>query len=158
MNMFSGVVGCRKEQQKNNVNSKGVATLDSPVMSPVTLCCANEVRTSARLGLCSGAAMSDGNTSEKDAVQDPPIDGGLRGWSAGTSRNIIICFRPLISLSVAGAWLIQFCMVGTVTSFGVTQTYYKQQFLSKYTLSQLSWIGSVQLFLEYIFGLSVGQL
>jgi hypothetical protein len=49
-------------------------------------------------------------------------------------------------------------MTGTVISFGVTQTYYKQHFLSEYTLSQLSWIGSVQLFLEYIFGLSVGQL
>lgn len=102
--------------------------------------------------------MSNSNTSERDAPQEPLIDGGWRGWSTGTFCDVIICLQRLISHSVAGVWLLQFCMTGTVISFGVTQTYYKQHFLSEYTLSQLSWIGSVQLFLEYIFGLSVGHL
>ncbi|ETW75337.1 MFS monocarboxylate transporter [Heterobasidion irregulare TC 32-1] len=82
------------------------------------------------------------STSENTSSPQPvSLDGGLRGWCA-----------------VAGAWFIQFCMVGTVTSFGVTQTYYAQHFLTRYTLSDLSWIGTAPLFLEYFFGLSVGQL
>jgi hypothetical protein len=46
------------------------------------------------------------------------IDGGLRGW-----------------LTVLGAWLFQFSMVGAVTAFGSYQTFYESDWLN---VSQLS--------------------
>ena len=83
------------------------------------------------------------------------VDGGARGWSA-----------------VLGAWLFQFAMVGTVSAFGSFQTFYEDQWLKvsghllvlnrvdalsdrsirlqTYTESSISWIGSLQLFLEFL--------
>ena len=83
------------------------------------------------------------------------IDGGARGWSA-----------------VLGAWLFQFSMVGAITAFGSYQTFYEDQWLNvsshsllldraytpsdqsirlqTYSQSSISWIGSLQLFLEFL--------
>ncbi|GAA5822315.1 hypothetical protein JCM11251_006298 [Rhodosporidiobolus azoricus] len=55
-------------------------------------------------------------------------DGGLRAWSV-----------------VAGAWCISFTSWGVTNSFGVFQTYYQQNQLSRYSHSEISWIGSLQL-------------
>lgn len=69
------------------------------------------------------------------------IDGGARGWSA-----------------VLGAWLFQFSMVGAVSSFGSYQTFYEDQWLNTYSESSVSWIGSLQLFLEFFLGVFGGLL
>ncbi|KAI8819709.1 MFS general substrate transporter [Fimicolochytrium jonesii] len=79
-------------------------------------------------------------TTHVTAVDEQP-DGGLRGW-----------------LTVFGSWLFQFCMVGAVTSFGAYQDFYSERFLSNVAPSAISWIGTIQLFLEYFLGLSVGRL
>ncbi|KAF8625089.1 hypothetical protein AX15_005568 [Amanita polypyramis BW_CC] len=57
-------------------------------------------------------------------------EGGLWGW-----------------LAVAGSFLLQFSCFGYMLSFGVYNDYYIRVYLNeKYTSSQISWIGSVQLF------------
>ncbi|PPQ86182.1 hypothetical protein CVT25_006925 [Psilocybe cyanescens] len=60
-------------------------------------------------------------------------------------------------LTVFGAWMIQFCTYGYVSAFGVYQDYYSRYFLSRETPSSISWIGSIQLFLQYAAGIFVGQ-
>ncbi|KAF9447281.1 MFS general substrate transporter [Macrolepiota fuliginosa MF-IS2] len=61
-------------------------------------------------------------------------------------------------LIVVGTWLVQFCTYGYVSAFGVYQDYYAREFLSNKTPSQISWIGSVQLFLQYALGVVVGRI
>lgn len=60
--------------------------------------------------------------------------------------------------TVLGAWLIQFCTVGTTTSFGVFQDYYRTTYLKGYSSSTISWIGGVQIFLELASGPIGGKL
>ncbi|KAF9001669.1 major facilitator superfamily domain-containing protein [Cyathus striatus] len=69
----------------------------------------------------------------------PPVhvipDGGLRAWS-----------------TVFGAFLVIFCTFGYFNAFGVYEAYYVDTFLSTQTSSTISWIGSVQLCLQFAFG------
>ncbi|KAI0037013.1 major facilitator superfamily domain-containing protein, partial [Vararia minispora EC-137] len=69
-----------------------------------------------------------------------PSDGGMRAW-----------------LTIFGAWLVQFCTYGTVASFGVYQDFYTREFLVNSTASDISWIGSLQLALQYLPGFFVGR-
>ncbi|KDQ54083.1 hypothetical protein JAAARDRAFT_38694 [Jaapia argillacea MUCL 33604] len=78
-------------------------------------------------------------TTPHSAVNDPP-DGGWRAW-----------------LTIAGAWMIQFSTFGHVSAFGVYQAFYTRDFLSYKSASEISWIGSVQLFLLYAPGVLVGR-
>ncbi|XP_006455465.1 hypothetical protein AGABI2DRAFT_75392, partial [Agaricus bisporus var. bisporus H97] len=55
-------------------------------------------------------------------------------------------------------WLVQFCTYGYVSAFGVYQDYYTRDYLSASTPSDISWIGSVQLFLQYALGIVVGRI
>ncbi|KAJ6576449.1 major facilitator superfamily domain-containing protein [Mycena vulgaris] len=88
---------------------------------------------------------SESNITEKSELSPggngEQIDGGVRGWS-----------------TVAGAWLIQFCVFGVANSFGTTETYYVNHTLSHNTPSQINWIGSIQLFLELCLGVFSGKL
>ncbi|EIM92159.1 MFS general substrate transporter [Stereum hirsutum FP-91666 SS1] len=59
---------------------------------------------------------------------------------------------------LAGAFLLQFCAVGLIQSFGVFQDFYATTWLSHSTASDISWIGSVGLFLELSLGLVSGKL
>ncbi|KAF4612794.1 hypothetical protein D9613_011747 [Agrocybe pediades] len=59
--------------------------------------------------------------------------------------------------TLIGAWLVQFCTYGYVSAFGIYQDYYTKDFLSLHSPSAISWIGSVQLFLQYAPGLLVGH-
>ncbi|KXN81984.1 Riboflavin transporter MCH5 [Leucoagaricus sp. SymC.cos] len=61
-------------------------------------------------------------------------------------------------LIVIGTWLVQFCTYGYVSAFGVYQDYYTRELLSDKTPSEISWIGSVQLFLQYALGVVVGRI
>ncbi|KAI3339259.1 putative MFS monocarboxylate transporter [Ustulina deusta] len=53
-------------------------------------------------------------------------------------------------LAVAGASLGLFCTVGFFNAFGVYQEYYGTGLLKAYSASDISWIGSVAIFLLYI--------
>ncbi|WWC61892.1 uncharacterized protein I303_104477 [Kwoniella dejecticola CBS 10117] len=67
-------------------------------------------------------------------------DGGLRAW-----------------LCVLGAWLTMFATFGYANSFGVFQSYYIVEY-PEVTASDISWIGSVQLFFQFAFGAVTGPL
>ncbi|KIP07467.1 hypothetical protein PHLGIDRAFT_118048 [Phlebiopsis gigantea 11061_1 CR5-6] len=78
-------------------------------------------------------------TAAPAAPQFP--EGGLRGW-----------------LTVAGGSMVVMCTFGIVQSFGVFQDYYTRITLSEHTPSQISWIGSFQLFLLFAIALPSGRL
>ncbi|KAF8880778.1 major facilitator superfamily domain-containing protein [Infundibulicybe gibba] len=69
-----------------------------------------------------------------------PLDGGVDAW-----------------MTVAGTWMIQFCTYGYISAFGVYQDYYTRDFLNNKTPSDISWIGSFQLFVQYAPGILVGR-
>ncbi|TBU21908.1 MFS general substrate transporter [Dichomitus squalens] len=69
-----------------------------------------------------------------------PPDGGRIAW-----------------LTLAGAWMVQFCTFGYLNAFGVYQDFYTREFLSHETPSSISWIGSLQLFLMYAPAVVVGR-
>ncbi|BFZ59654.1 hypothetical protein YB2330_000668 [Saitoella coloradoensis] len=88
-------------------------------------------------------------TSEKLPESQPPAphahelhfpDGGWRAW-----------------IVVVGAWCVSFVTFGFVNAFGVFQNYYQTHQLSAHTPSDISWIGSMQLFLIFFAGLFVGR-
>jgi len=49
-------------------------------------------------------------------------------------------------------------IISYVSAFGVYQDYYTRVFLNNNTPSEISWIGSVQLFLQYALGVVVGRI
>ncbi|KAJ7120209.1 major facilitator superfamily domain-containing protein [Mycena epipterygia] len=64
-------------------------------------------------------------------------------------------------LTILGTFFIQFCTLGSVANtnaFGVYQDYYTRYSLANKTPSDISWIGSFQLFMQYAPGIIVGQL
>lgn len=66
-------------------------------------------------------------------LEPPPDYNSFRSW-----------------LAVAGAFLALYCTVGFLNAFGVYQEYYSSGLLEAYTDSDISWIGSVAIFLLYI--------
>ncbi|KAK2764911.1 hypothetical protein FQN54_008608 [Arachnomyces sp. PD_36] len=73
-------------------------------------------------------------------AREPP-NGGARAW-----------------LVTAGAFSAQMCTFGYINTFGVYQSYYENNFLSDYSPSSISWIGSFQAFLLFLFGALSGPL
>jgi len=71
----------------------------------------------------------------------PPPKPTLHGW-----------------LTVCGVFLIQLAVMGLVSSFGVFQDYYAQTFMPNVTPSNISWIGTVPLFLGFGCGLVGGRI
>ncbi|KZT05812.1 MFS general substrate transporter [Laetiporus sulphureus 93-53] len=72
----------------------------------------------------------------------PPVeipDGGLRAW-----------------MSILGGFIVLFCTLGYLNSFGVYQAYFTLAGTS--SSSNISWIGSLQLFLTFFMGLPAGRL
>ncbi|KAH7124349.1 major facilitator superfamily domain-containing protein [Dactylonectria macrodidyma] len=68
------------------------------------------------------------------ALDEPPVlfpEGGLRGW-----------------LAVLSAFSVQFVTFGYITSFGVYETYYLQTMLRDCSLSEIAWIGSIQMWAQ----------
>ncbi|KAJ6590948.1 MFS general substrate transporter [Mycena vulgaris] len=68
-------------------------------------------------------------------------EGGLSGW-----------------LTVLGCALILFSTFGVSLSFGVLEDHYTRIFLNESSASDVSWIGSMQLFLDFSIGLPAGKL
>ncbi|KAF8595642.1 MFS general substrate transporter [Ceratobasidium sp. AG-I] len=73
------------------------------------------------------------------ALQIP--DGGAIAWS-----------------TVAGAWLILFCSFGYANAFGVYEDYYTRVYMTHKSSSDIAWIGSTQLCLQFVMGLVSGKL
>lgn len=65
-------------------------------------------------------------------------DGGIEAWSV-----------------VLGAWLVLFATFGYVNAFGVYQAYYRERL--GVSASAISWIGSVQIWLQFSMGLIWGR-
>ncbi|KAL1846475.1 hypothetical protein Daus18300_014245, partial [Diaporthe australafricana] len=68
-------------------------------------------------------------------------EGGLRAW-----------------LVVSGSAATMFCTFGYLTGFGIYQQWYGDNQLKSYTQSDISWIGSVQIFLNFSGGLAGGPI
>ncbi|KAJ7722850.1 major facilitator superfamily domain-containing protein [Mycena metata] len=60
-------------------------------------------------------------------------------------------------LTILGTFFIQFCTLGSINAFGVYQDYYTRYSLSNKTPSDISWIGSFQLCMQYAPGILVGR-
>lgn len=82
-----------------------------------------------------------GDVHSPDGLQALGPDGGLRAWS-----------------TVCGAWLVEFSVVGVAASFGAMHELYAKEYLSDYSPSIIAWIGSVQIFMQYVLGLVSGRL
>lgn len=54
--------------------------------------------------------------------------------------------------------MVSFCTFGVVQSFGVYQDYYARMSLSERDASEISWIGSIQVFFVFVTGLPAGRL
>ncbi|KAF7301923.1 MFS general substrate transporter [Mycena indigotica] len=61
-------------------------------------------------------------------------------------------------LTIAGGWMVSFCTFGAIQSFGVYQDYYTRIFLNEHPPSDISWIGSVQIFFLFSIGIFSGKL
>lgn len=68
-------------------------------------------------------------------------EGGLKAW-----------------LVVSGSAAIMFCTFGYLTGFGIYQAWYFENQLQQFTMSDISWIGSVQIFLNFTGGLVGGPI
>ncbi|KAK4056865.1 hypothetical protein OIO90_002115 [Microbotryomycetes sp. JL221] len=68
-------------------------------------------------------------------------EGGLQGW-----------------LNVAGSFMILFATFGYVNAFGAYQSYYQLNFLSHKSASDIAWIGSTGLAIEYSMAFIAGPL
>ncbi|KAG8161198.1 hypothetical protein KVR01_009462 [Diaporthe batatas] len=68
-------------------------------------------------------------------------EGGFRAW-----------------LVVSGSAASMFCTFGYLTGFGIYQQWYSENQLKSYTQSDISWIGSVQIFLTFAGGLVGGPV
>lgn len=61
-------------------------------------------------------------------------------------------------LNILGAWLILGATFGYVSSFGVFQSYYAFHLFPNKSSSDISWLGSVQLFFQFALGAVSGPL
>ncbi|KAG0645383.1 Aspyridones efflux apdF [Hyphodiscus hymeniophilus] len=67
-------------------------------------------------------------------------------------------FTPRACLVLLGAFGAMFCSVGFVNAFGVFETFYQTDLLSSKSPSQISWLGSFNIFCMFGFTLLVGWL
>ncbi|WWC89326.1 uncharacterized protein L201_004247 [Kwoniella dendrophila CBS 6074] len=91
----------------------------------------------------SHSIVADTENATKPADVPAPSDipdGGTRAW-----------------LCVLGAWLTMFTTFGYANSFGVFQSYYIFKY-PEVSASDISWVGSVQLFFQFALGAVTGPL
>lgn len=80
--------------------------------------------------------------SELEVLPSPSFpEGSIHGW-----------------MNVIGSMLAIFCAVGSIVSFGAYQDIYATDFLSQWTPSAISTIGSVRIFLTFALSFPVGKL
>ncbi|KAF5352290.1 hypothetical protein D9758_011960 [Tetrapyrgos nigripes] len=73
-------------------------------------------------------------------IEGVPLDGGRTAW-----------------LTILGCWMVQFCTIGYSNAFGVYQDFYTRVYLTTKSPSDISWIGSFALFMQYAPGVFVGH-
>ncbi|KAJ6602504.1 major facilitator superfamily domain-containing protein [Mycena vulgaris] len=79
-------------------------------------------------------------TKYDEAQAEKPPDGGLRAWA-----------------TVAGGFMVYVAGLGYFNAYGVYQDYYAREFMTNKTPSEIAWIGSCQIALQFILGLPVGK-
>lgn len=79
-------------------------------------------------------------TSPSASMFEVP-DGGLAAWSV-----------------ILGAWFAFTATFGYVNAFGIFQAYYIAGTVGDFSASIFSWIGSVQIWIQFTMGLVVGKL
>jgi hypothetical protein len=102
--------------------------------------------TSSRAALVPRGTSDEQQDEESRPPQLPPgpddfPEGGTRGW--------------LVAAGTAG---IMFCTLGYANSFGVFQAYYIQNQLRDHSPDEISWIGSLQVFLVFAVGVLGGPI
>lgn len=95
---------------------------------------------SSQLPLVHGGHDSDNIEDRQPPEHDFP-EGGLRAW--------------LVAAGTAG---ILFCTLGYSNSFGVFQAYYIHNQLRDHSPDDISWIGSIQIFLVFALGVIGGPI
>ncbi|QRW12306.1 transporter MCH4 [Ceratobasidium sp. AG-Ba] len=90
-----------------------------------------------------GDGYGDPATLEKKAQYVIPEipDGGLTAWATALYR-----------------WLVLFATFGYANAFGVYQDYYTRIYMTNKTSSEIAWIGSTQICLQFVMGLVSGKL
>ncbi|KAL4807913.1 major facilitator superfamily domain-containing protein [Aspergillus unguis] len=87
------------------------------------------------------AQEQDPEKAPQSVSSDSVPDGGTTAW-----------------LVVLGCWCTSFCSFGWLNSVGVFQEYYKNDLLSSYSTSAVSWIPSLEIFFMMAMGPIVGVL
>ncbi|KAJ7119481.1 major facilitator superfamily domain-containing protein [Mycena epipterygia] len=75
-----------------------------------------------------------------DAQGEEIPDGGLRAWA-----------------TVAGGFMVYFTGLGYFNAYGVYQDFYVREFMKAKSPSEIAWIGSCQIALQFVLGLPVGK-
>jgi hypothetical protein len=68
-------------------------------------------------------------------------EGGTRGW-----------------LAVVGCWCVMFFTFGYLNAFGIYEAYYLETFLKAHSPSDVAWIGSIQIFVQFSGSLISGPI
>ncbi|PPQ75732.1 LOW QUALITY PROTEIN: hypothetical protein CVT26_000972 [Gymnopilus dilepis] len=116
--------------------------------------------------------------TEKCAVTNPKLqdtpqvlvealvyDSGQEAWLAIAGAYVVLHPHFSTALTWNTSWMVQFCTYGYVSAFGIYQDYYTRIFLSQESPSNIrqvdediyAWIGSFQLFMQYIPGFVIGR-
>ena len=92
-------------------------------------------------GAISPSSLEQGKWSREGRLDDQigsPPDGGGRAWIQVLMTHLVVC-----------------CTWGVINSFGVFQTHYARTL--GYSLADISWVGSVQIFLIFFIGAFSGR-
>jgi MFS family permease len=81
----------------------------------------------------------ENDTDINSSLDPPPPDGGLLAWTQALMAHLVML----------NVW-------GTINSFGIFQTFYRS-YLTK-SPSDISWIGSMQVFFLFVVGVFAGRL
>ena len=90
----------------------------------------------------SPSSVEQGKWIQEGRLDDrvgPPPDGGGRAWTQVLMTHLVVC-----------------CTWGIINSFGAFQTYYARTL--GHSLADISWIGSVQIFLVFFIGAFSGRV
>ncbi|PPQ88170.1 hypothetical protein CVT25_005135 [Psilocybe cyanescens] len=132
---MEGRLSTKTDFPSSETSSRGSSSVHSPTTEPST---SKEMV----LDVEEQAVPTLGSGIVSDTMQAPSFpEGGLRAW-----------------LTVIGGTMVTFCTFGVVQSFGVYQDYYSRTSLSERSSSEISLIGSMQVFLVFAIGLPAGRL
>ncbi|KAF7371963.1 MFS general substrate transporter [Mycena venus] len=85
-------------------------------------------------------------------------EGGRDGWLTVAGGQVCLAAENLVLLPLLSSSMVTFCTFGAIQSFGIYQDYYTRVFLNEHPPSNVSWIGSVQIFFLFAIGIFSGRL